>query len=157
MQGMDCIDGRSLLSAEFLGVRVSGDTDAHNVGKKRFKSRRSVFVFALPYTFDLGSGTDDWSLVSISSGLSFAFDYLSVLTPTAWRLWKHRNASRTPGLKILEILLLTYCVLTAFVFLQPEVARGVLMQPTFTDCLRRTFEIVFGLFVPYFVISRTSY
>jgi hypothetical protein len=96
-------------------------------------------------------------------GLSFLIELdfpllltICLLTPTAWRLWKNRNASRTPGLKILEILLAAYCVLTAFVFLQPEVAPGVLMQPTFTDCLRRTFEIFFGLFIPYFVISRTS-
>jgi O-antigen ligase len=96
-------------------------------------------------------------------GLSFLIELdfpllltLCLLTPTAWRLWKQRNAARTPGLKILEILLLAYCVLTAFIFLQPEVAPGVLMQPTFTDCLRRTFEITFGLFIPYFVISRTS-
>jgi hypothetical protein len=70
MQSMDCIDGYSLYSAEFLGVCARGDTDAHNGGKKRFESRRSVFVFSLPYSFDLGSGTHDWALVSISSGLS---------------------------------------------------------------------------------------
>lgn len=96
-------------------------------------------------------------------GLSFLFELdfpllltICLLTPTAWRLWKDRNAPRTQGLKVLEILLLAYCVLTAFVFLRPEIAPDVLMKPTFTDCLRRIFEIFFGLFVPYFVISRTS-
>lgn len=96
-------------------------------------------------------------------GLSFLIELnfhllltFCVLTPTAWRLWKDRKASRATGWKILDVLLLAYCVLTAFVFLRPEVAPGVLMQPTFTDCLRRMFEIFFSLFIPYFVISRTS-
>lgn len=80
MQSLDCINGYSLYSAEFLGVCVRGDTDAHNIGKTRFESRRSVFVFALPCAFDLGSGTHDWPLVSISSGLSFASDYFSPYT-----------------------------------------------------------------------------
>jgi hypothetical protein len=80
MQSMDCVNGYSLHSTEFLGVCVRGDTDAHDGGKKRFESRRSVFVFALPCAFDLGSGTHDWPLVSISSGLSFASDYFSTYT-----------------------------------------------------------------------------
>ena len=96
-------------------------------------------------------------------GLSFLIDLnfqlvmtFCLLTPTAWRLWKDKNRSRAPGLNVLDVLLLAYCVLTAFLFLQPEIAKGVLMQPTFTDCLRRTFEFFFSLFIPYFVISRTS-
>jgi hypothetical protein len=96
-------------------------------------------------------------------GLSFLIDLdfpllltICLLAPAAWRLWGHGSASRAPGLKILDVLLLAYCVLTAFVFLRPEVVPGVLMQPTFTDCLRRTFEICLTLFIPYFVISRTS-
>jgi hypothetical protein len=76
MQSMDCIDGYSLHSAEFLGVCVRGDTHTHKIGKKRFESGRRIFVFALPCAFDLGSGPHDWPLVSISTGLSFASDYL---------------------------------------------------------------------------------
>jgi len=64
MQNMDCINGYSLHSAEFLGVCVRGDADAHNIGKKGFESGRSIFVLALRCTFDLGSGPHDWSLVS---------------------------------------------------------------------------------------------
>jgi hypothetical protein len=96
-------------------------------------------------------------------GLSYLIDLdfllllsFCLLTPTAWRMWKDNNRSRAPGLRVLDVLLLAYCVLTAFLFLQPEVARGVLMQVTFTDCLRRTVVFFFGLFIPYFVISRTS-
>ena len=77
MQSMDCINGYSLRSAEFLGVCVRGDTDAHNIGETRFESGRGIFVLALPITFDLGSGPHDWPLVSICAGLSFASDYLS--------------------------------------------------------------------------------
>lgn len=77
MQSMDRTNGYSLFSTEFLGVCACGDTDVDHCRKKRFESRRGVFVFALPYAFDLGSGTHDWPFVSISSGLSFASDYLS--------------------------------------------------------------------------------
>ena len=96
-------------------------------------------------------------------GLSYLIDLdfllllsFCLLTPTAWRMWKDKNKPRAPGLRVLDVLLLAYCVLTAFLFLQPEVARGVLMQVTFTDCLRRTVVFFFSLFIPYFVISRTS-
>jgi O-antigen ligase len=123
---------------------------------KRDSNPAAAFLFLL---FVLPSISVRVPMIGLSFLIQLDFPLLltiCLLSPTAWRLWKHRNASRTPGLKILEILLLAYCVLTAFVFLQPEVAPGVLMQPTFTDCLRRTFEIFFGLFIPYFVISRTS-
>ena len=79
MQGMDCANGHSLYSTEFLGVCARGDTDAHKSGKKRFESGRSIFVLALRFTFDLGSGPHDWPLVSNSVGFSFASDYLSAL------------------------------------------------------------------------------
>ncbi len=123
---------------------------------KRDSNPAAAFLFLL---YLMPSISVPVPMIGLSSLFHLDFPLLltiCLLTPTAWRLWKHRNPSRTPGLKILEILLLAYCVLTAFVFLQPEVAPGVLMQPTFTDCSRRTFEIFFGLFIPYFVISRTS-
>jgi hypothetical protein len=123
---------------------------------KRDSNPAAAFLFLL---YLVPSISVPVPMIGLSSLFHLNFPLLltiCLLTPTAWRLWKHRNAPRTPGLKILEILLLAYGVLTAFVFLQAEVAPGVLMQPTFTDCLRRTFEIFFGLFIPYFVISRTS-
>jgi hypothetical protein len=96
-------------------------------------------------------------------GFSYLFDLdfnllmcFFLLTPPAWRLWKNKDGSRAVKLTVLDVLLLAYCVLTAFLFLHPEVARGVLMQATFTDCLRRTVVLFFSLYIPYFVISRTS-
>jgi O-antigen ligase len=123
---------------------------------KRDSNPAAAFLFLL---YLVPSISVPVPMIGLSSLFHLDFPLLltiCLLTPTAWRLWTHRNASRRPGLKILEILLLAYCVLTAFIFLQPEVAPGVLMQPTFTDCLRRIFEIFLGLFIPYFVISRTS-
>ena len=126
------------------------------ISGKRDSNPAAAFLFLL---YLVPSVSVPVPMIGLSSLFHLDFPLLltiCLLTPTAWRLWKNRNASRTPGLKILEILLLTYCLLTAFVFLQPEVARGVLMQPTFTDSIRRSFEFFFGLFVPYFVISRSS-
>lgn len=81
---------------------------------------------------------------------------LCLLVPTAWRLWRDKEKSRAPGLAVMDILLLAYCVLSSFLFLQPEIARGVLMEWTFTDCIRRVVSYFFTIYIPYFVISRTS-
>lgn len=80
MQGMDCIDGYSFPGAEFLGVCGRSDPHPHHVGEKRLESSRSIFVLALPSAVGLGSGPDDWSLVSNRAELSFASYYLSTHT-----------------------------------------------------------------------------
>ena len=51
--------------------------------------------------------------------------------------------------------MIAYLVLTSVYFILPEIARGVLMTPTFTDCLRRGFEAFFEVYVPYFLLSRS--
>jgi hypothetical protein len=79
-----------------------------------------------------------------------------LLVPVARRLLNDRNAPAALQLKGTDVLLLAYCLLTSFLFVLPEIGRGILMEKTFTDCLRRVVMIFFGLFVPYFVISRTS-
>jgi O-antigen ligase len=79
-----------------------------------------------------------------------------LLVPAARSFWKDKNGLAEPGLRATDVLLLAYCLLTSFVFVLPEIGRGILMDKTFTDCLRRLISISFGLFVPYFVISRTS-
>jgi hypothetical protein len=96
-------------------------------------------------------------------GVSFLIDMdfhlllsLCLLAPTAWRLWKDKNRFRVPGLRILDVLLFAFYVLTSFLFVQPEIARGILMETTFTDCLRRVVWNLLSFFIPYFVISRTS-
>jgi hypothetical protein len=96
-------------------------------------------------------------------GLSFliGLDFHLLLTffllvPAARRLWKDRNGLTVPRLMATDVLLLAYCLLTSFLFVLPEIGRGILMEKTFTDCLRRVISSFFGLFVPYFVIGRTS-
>jgi len=37
-----------------LGVSVCGDTDPHNIEKKRFKSGSGISVLAFGFTSDLG-------------------------------------------------------------------------------------------------------
>jgi O-antigen ligase len=59
-------------------------------------------------------------------------------------------------LNVSDVLLLAYSVLISFLFVLPEIARGILMEKTFTDCLRRVVVNFFGIFIPYFVVSRTS-
>jgi len=64
MQSMDRVDDYSFHCAELLGVSASSDTDAHNIGEKRFKSDGSISVLALRFTSNLGSVTHDWPLFS---------------------------------------------------------------------------------------------
>jgi O-antigen ligase len=80
---------------------------------------------------------------------------LCLMLPAAWRLVK----SEQPPLKRLErpdYLLLAYLALTSVYFILPEIGRGVLMTPTATDCLRRAVEAFVTIYVPFFVLSRSS-
>jgi hypothetical protein len=77
-----------------------------------------------------------------------------VMVPAALRVLKSKQ--QTPGLKMMDCCLLAYLALTSLYFVLPEISRGVLMTPTFTDCLRRAFESFFEIYVPYFVLSRSS-
>jgi O-Antigen ligase len=77
-----------------------------------------------------------------------------VAVPAALRLLKAKE--RPTRLGMMDYCLLAYLALTSMFFILPEIARGVLMTPTLTDSLRRAFESFFGIYVPYFVISRSS-
>jgi O-antigen ligase len=95
-------------------------------------------------------------------GISFLFDadnYLLLafflMTPAALRLVRDKETNRIRGLQAMDYLLFAYGILTAFLFLHPETAAGVIMSATFTDCLRRLFLFFFSTVIPYFVISRS--
>ena len=77
-----------------------------------------------------------------------------VMVPAAIRLLKAKEQSS--GWRMMDICLLAYLALTSMYFILPEISRGVLMTPTLTDSLRRAFEAFFEIYVPYFVVSRSS-
>jgi O-antigen ligase len=79
-----------------------------------------------------------------------------VMAPAALRLLKSRKQRPLRPFGMMDFCLLAYLVLTALFFVLPEISRGVLMTPTYTDSLRRAFEAFFAYFVPYFVFSRWS-
>jgi hypothetical protein len=54
MQGVDCADSCRFHNTKFLGVFVCGDTDPHNIEKKRFKSGSGISVLAFGVAPDLG-------------------------------------------------------------------------------------------------------
>src|SRR5580658_232168 len=95
-------------------------------------------------------------------GISFLFDadnYLLlgffVKTPAALRLIRDKNSNRIRGLQAMDFFLFAYGILSAFLFVHPETAAGVIMSATFSDCLRRMFLFFFVTVIPYFVISRS--
>jgi O-Antigen ligase len=95
-------------------------------------------------------------MVGIASLVDLDFPMLlslCLMVPAALRLMKGqpRSARR---LQLLDYCLLAYLALTSVYFLLPEVARGVLMTWTATNCVRRAFESLITVYVPYFVISR---
>jgi O-antigen ligase len=79
-----------------------------------------------------------------------------VMAPAALRLLKAKKERSLRPFGMIDFCLLAFLVLTSLYFVLPEISHGVLMTPTFTDCLRRAFEAFFGIYVPYFVISRWS-
>jgi O-Antigen ligase len=88
-------------------------------------------------------------LVNLDFTLLLSF---CVMAPAALRL---RTAKRSAW-KVMDVCLLLYLALTSVYFILPEIDRGVLMTPTFTDCLRRGFESYFEIYLPYLVLSRSS-
>jgi len=63
---------------------------------------------------------------------------LFVMLPAALRLRRSKDRGGIRGAKSMDVMLLSYGLLTAFLYLHPEISRGVLSAFTFTDALRRT-------------------
>ncbi len=98
-------------------------------------------------------------MVGISYLIDLDFQMLlsfCVMVPAALRLLKSKQQTPIRRLGVLDFCLLAYLALTSVYFLLPEISRGVLMTPTITDSVRRAFESFFEIFVPYFVLSRSS-
>jgi len=96
-------------------------------------------------------------------GLSRLFDidhYLllsfCVMIPAALRLRMSKDRAGICRLEWMDISLLAYGLLSAVLYLHPEVAREVLNRSTVTDDLRRAFVFYVGVYIPYFVISRSA-
>jgi len=95
-------------------------------------------------------------------GISSLFDVnnymllaLCVMMPAAWRLLRRRSKSQVYGLQIVDLCLIGYGILTALLFIHPETSRGVVSAFTYTDSMRRAFTFIVGIFIPYFVVSRS--
>lgn len=103
--------------------------------------------------------SDRVPMVGISYLVDLNFDLLlsiCVMVPAALRLFKTQPRSELGGLRMMDLSLIAYLVLRSWYFILPEIYRGVLMTPTFTDCLRRLFQSLFELYLPYFVLSRST-
>jgi len=94
-------------------------------------------------------------------GMSFLFNLdmnlllsFCILVPTAWRLMRSAPDVRHRSLKVLDLSLAGYGILTSILYVRLQDASGALYDITFTDCLRRAFVFFFSVFVPYYVISR---
>jgi O-antigen ligase len=95
-------------------------------------------------------------------GLSKLFDIdnyfllsLFVMTPAALRLLRSKERVGIRRLEVMDVLLLSYGILTTFLYLHPEISPGTVSPSTFTDSLRRAFMFFVGIYIPYFVISRS--
>ena len=78
-----------------------------------------------------------------------------LLAPAAYRIIHSKGRIGTSRFTLVDAMILSYGALSAFHYLRPELSPGVLSPFTFTDGLRRAFVFVIGLYVPYFVFSRT--
>ncbi len=80
---------------------------------------------------------------------------LFVMLPAALRLARSKTRVGIRGLAGMDALLISYGILTVFLFLHPESSRGMVWSLTFASALRRVFAFFVGIYLPYFVISRS--
>lgn len=80
---------------------------------------------------------------------------LCVLIPTAWRLWRSKDAARIRGLQTMDLLLLAYGALEIALFVPPDLPGHVLLHDSATNMLRRAFQFFLDVYVLYFVVSRS--
>jgi len=98
-------------------------------------------------------------------GISRLFDLdmpllvaLCVMLPAAVRLARRPPLETGRGIRRLDTLLLAYIALSTVLYIHfLPLGSEVLIPPSFTDMLRRAFVGLIGIFVPYFVISRTGF
>jgi len=98
-------------------------------------------------------------------GISRLFDLdmpllaaMCIMVPAAVALARRPAAEAGRAIRGLDTVLLAYIALSTVLYIH-FLPRGseVLIPPSFTDMLRRAFVAFVGAFVPYFVISRTSF
>jgi hypothetical protein len=98
-------------------------------------------------------------MVGISYLVDLDFEMLlalCVMLPVALRLLRGAPPPAARRLEATDLLLLAYLGLRSVFFILPEIGRGVLMEPTATESVRRLLESLLTLFVPYYVLSRSS-
>lgn len=78
-----------------------------------------------------------------------------VMLPAALRMRRSKQHIARRGFQVMDFLLVSYGLLTAFLYLHPEISRGVLSEFTFTYAIRRILTFVLVTYIPYFVISRS--
>jgi O-antigen ligase len=81
---------------------------------------------------------------------------LCLMAPAALRLVRSKQPPTQLRLELADYCLLAYLALTSVYYLLVESAPGVLVTWTFTNCLRRAVEAFISIYVPFFVISRSS-
>lgn len=79
-----------------------------------------------------------------------------VLVPIAVRTLRQREAIPSTSIRLMDLFLLSYGILSSFHYLQARSSTGDLYPITLTDSLRRVIVFMFITYVPYFVISRTN-
>lgn len=90
------------------------------------------------------------SLFNISNYLLLSF---FVMTPLALRFYRSKK-SRGGGLDRLDYLLLAFGILNSILYMHAESPAGGIYPGSITESMRRLFLFIFGVFVPYFAMSR---
>ncbi len=81
---------------------------------------------------------------------------LCVLVPAALRIRKSKEAGQIRGLKLMDLALLGFGVLTTIVlYVPPDFGNGVMLQNSVTNDVRSAFLYLIDIYVLYYVASRT--
>jgi O-antigen ligase len=78
------------------------------------------------------------------------------LLPAAIAVRRGRPAYRTVRFNVMDLCLLCYGALNAFVYVRLQYPNGELIPYTVTDCFRRLLVFLLTTCIPYFVISRSA-
>jgi O-antigen ligase len=100
-----------------------------------------VPMIGMPYLFVI----DNYLLLSFC-----------ILAPAALRIMRSKDKAQVQGLDMVDFCLLAYGLLTAILYVHTETPDGGIYPGSITESMRRGFVFLFGIFIPYFALSRIN-
>ena len=79
-----------------------------------------------------------------------------VMTPAALRIWRSKGQTPVRRPDLMDYSLLAYGLLSSIIYIHTQTPDGDLYPGSLTESMRRAFVFFFGVYVPYFSMSRIN-